>query len=144
MTETIIRRVRIDDSGSIQNLSAQLGYVYSETETISNIEEISNSHNDMCYVLLENDSVKGYIHIQLHITLYMPKVINVLGLVIDENCRKKSYGRMLMNAAEKWAKENNCTGVRLNSGESREEAHLFYRKIGYTNNKNHKCFIKIF
>ena len=42
----------------------------------------------------------------------------------------------------KWAKENGIKKVRLNSGFSRKDAHIFYRSIGYNNEKEQIRFMK--
>lgn len=49
-----------------------------------------------------------------------------------------------MEAAENWAKEIGATGVRLNSGADRTNAHAFYRNIGYEVKKQQIRFLKEF
>jgi len=49
-----------------------------------------------------------------------------------------------MHALENEARNRQYEAIRLNSGMIRKEAHKFYEKIGYDNNKNQKRFIKFF
>lgn len=47
-----------------------------------------------------------------------------------------------MTALEKEARLRNYAVIRLNSGVKRVEAHQFYERIGYKNDKMQKRFIK--
>ena len=47
-----------------------------------------------------------------------------------------------MRTAEQWAKEMGINVVRLNSGISRNDAHIFYRMLGYSNEKEQIRFLK--
>lgn len=52
-------------------------------------------------------------------------------------------GRLLLEAAESWAKEIGAAGVRLSSGASRSGAHEFYRRMGYDSEKLQIRFMKL-
>ena len=52
------------------------------------------------------------------------------------------FGSILLKIAEKWAADNGCTSVRVNSGAARTNAHKFYRAMGYLNEKDQKRFLK--
>ncbi|MBY9080014.1 GNAT family N-acetyltransferase [Paenibacillus sp. HN-1] len=52
-------------------------------------------------------------------------------LVTNQAYRRQGVGRKLMEFAERMAKERGCIGTWLVSGTSREEAHRFYREMGY-------------
>ena len=47
-----------------------------------------------------------------------------------------------MYSAEKWAKNKGIQVMRLNSGGTRKEAHIFYRNIGFSDEKEQLRFIK--
>ncbi|QQG29864.1 hypothetical protein JFY74_07460 [Pectobacterium carotovorum] len=49
----------------------------------------------------------------------------------------------MMKQTENWAKDMGATGIRLNSGESRIEAHHFYEHIGFKKIKNQASFRKM-
>lgn len=53
-------------------------------------------------------------------------------VVTDERSRGQGLGRALLNEAERLAREAGAYKVMLMSGESRPEAHAFYRRCGYT------------
>lgn len=75
-------------------------------------------------------------------TLYFESAVNILGLAVASEYRKKGFGRALMGAVEAWAEECNIRLVRLNSGSTRKGAHEFYRRIGYSNEKLQIRFMK--
>ncbi len=54
--------------------------------------------------------------------------------MIDKNHRRKGFGIKLMNTAETYAKENNCSHVDLTTKVHRASigTHDFYKKLGYT------------
>jgi GNAT superfamily N-acetyltransferase len=68
--------------------------------------------------------------------------LNVTALVVDDKNQNKGIGKALILEAEKYAKENNLAFVRANSSSGRVEAHNFYRKLGFNNEKDQKRFIK--
>ena len=70
------------------------------------------------------------------------RLVMIAGLVVDKNHRKKGIGRTLMEHAERWAKEQGCSIVRLSSSSNRTTAHRFYEVLGYTNIKTQYSFIK--
>ena len=51
-------------------------------------------------------------------------------------------GKRLLQNVEEWALLTGATGVCLNSGAERKEAHLFYKKCGYEKGKQQVKFLK--
>jgi GNAT superfamily N-acetyltransferase len=60
-------------------------------------------------------------------------------VVTDKNYRRKGIGKILMEMAIKYTKENNCYKVILQSGIKRTEAHRFYENLGF-NGESKKAF----
>ncbi|QWU16626.1 Ribosomal protein S18 acetylase RimI [Paenibacillus sophorae] len=52
-------------------------------------------------------------------------------LVTDKAARRQGVGKKLMAFAEQMAAGRGCKGTWLVSGTAREEAHRFYRELGY-------------
>lgn len=52
-------------------------------------------------------------------------------VIVGESARGQGVGRQLMEAAHKWAWDNNADSIELTSRKSREAANALYKKLGY-------------
>jgi len=52
-------------------------------------------------------------------------------LITDEKHRRKGIGKTILENAIKYAKEQNCYKVLLQSGNKRTDAHPLYEKLGF-------------
>ena len=86
--------------------------------------------------------IAGVIHVEKYNVLYFPTMANILGIAVASDFRRQGIGSALLKRAEEWARENGAYSMRLNSGESRKQAHEFYRSQGYIDNKKQLRFIK--
>ncbi len=86
--------------------------------------------------------IAGVIHVEKYNVLYFPTMANILGIAVDADFRRQGIGSALLKRAEEWARENGASSMRLNSGESRKQAHEFYRAQGYIDDKKQLRFIK--
>lgn len=86
--------------------------------------------------------IAGVIHVEKYNVLYFPTMANILGLAVAADFRRQGIGSALLKRAEEWARKNGAISMRLNSGESRKQAHEFYRAQGYTDDKKQLRFIK--
>ena len=138
----IIREATIEDAFAICNIScADLGY-YCSCEFVSTRISNLDKGREKVFVAEVNGIVAGYIHTEKYQTLYFEPMINILGLAVSSEFRRRGIGRMLLKRAERWANEVGIHKIRLNSGASRKEAHSFYRAMGYSNEKGQIRFIK--
>jgi len=138
----IIREATIEDAFAICNIScADLGYDCSCEFVSTRISNLDKGREKV-FVAEVNGIVSGYIHAEKYQTLYFEPMINILGLAVSSEFRRRGIGRMLLKRAERWANEVGIHKIRLNSGASRKEAHSFYRAMGYRNEKGQIRFIK--
>ena len=137
-----IREATIEDAFAICNIScADLGYDCSCEFVSTRISNLDKGREKV-FVAEVNGIVAGYIHAEKYQTLYFEPMINILGLAVSSEFRRRGIGRMLLKRAERWATEVGIHKIRLNSGASRKEAHSFYRAMGYNNEKGQIRFIK--
>ena len=138
----IIREATIEDAFAICNIScADLGYDCSCEFVSTRISNLDKGREKV-FVAEVNGIVAGYIHAEKYQTLYFEPMINILGLAVSSEFRRRGIGRMLLKHAERWADEVGIHKIRLNSGSSRKEAHSFYRAMGYNKEKGQIRFIK--
>ena len=138
----LIREATIEDAFAICNIScADLGYDCSCEFVSTRISNLDKGREKV-FVAEVNGIVAGYVHAEKYQTLYFEPMINILGLAVSSEFRRRGIGRMLLKRAERWANEVGIHKIRLNSGASRKEAHSFYRAMGYSNEKGQIRFIK--
>ena len=140
----VIREANPEDSAAIAEITAEgLGYDCAPEVIARNIAALDQTHVRL-FVAEIDGSVVGFVEPQVYEAVYFALLVNILGLAVREKHRGMGIGKALMNAAENWAREIGATGVRLNSGATRTNAHAFYRQIGYTTEKQQIRFLKEF
>lgn len=139
----MIREMMIKDVPVVCSLCAVLGYPVS----VELVEEqlikllVRDDHFMRVYEDI-NGKVLGFIEAQEYESLYSQKGFNILGLAVLPEAQEKGIGKQLIVALEQYANQKNYSFIRLNSGEHRKEAHLFYEAMGYDGQKMQKRFIK--
>ncbi len=144
-SDVTIREARTEDCARILELNRDaLGYDYPFAKTQANLAGLMTRPSNKILVGEYKGEVAGYIHAADYDCTYNDPMKNIMALAVDEKLRGMGIGRLLLCAAEKWAAECGCKGVRLASGFARTQAHEFYRHCGYTLRKEHKNFVKLF
>jgi len=146
MSKVKIRQATASDIAAMNELFRKdLGY---EGCTLEIVEKqfagLDNSREAVFVAEVGDDSghIAGVIHIEKYNVLYFPTMANILGLAVAADFRRQGIGSALLKRAEEWAPENGASSMRLNSGESRKQAHEFYRAQGYIDDKKQLRFIK--
>lgn len=142
--EIAIRKACAADSCAIWEICMEdMGYDCSLELVSSKLQRLDSTHEAVFAAESEN-RVIGFIHVEKYDTLYLETLANILGLAVRADSRRKGAGHLLMEAAEKWAKEVGAVGIRLNSGAERADAHNFYRSAGFISEKQQLRFMKLF
>lgn len=138
-----VRRAVMDDVIDISLLAQQLGYPNRLQDMEKRLGKILSNSNQAVFVVdIAEQNTAGYIHAVKNTYLEAGTVVEVGGLVINGLFRRRGLGKLLLGAAERWAKEMDCRQIRLRSNVIREEAHQFYKDMGYTINKTQYSFVK--
>ena len=90
---------------------------------------LSNFERLKTIVLTEDGSIAGYLSYMFK--EHQTRKMEVDQLVVREGCRGKGYGKMLMEEAEKIARESGCNRVELNCWLFNENALAMYEHIGF-------------
>ncbi|HEM3581167.1 TPA: GNAT family N-acetyltransferase [Streptococcus suis] len=141
----MIRSIEYADLSAIREINAQaLGYDVPLEQTEIQFERCSetNGHTILVFEDDETGQVSGYIHAQVYESLYSDTGLNILGLAVLPSHQGQGIGASLLKAVEQIAQKEGYHFIRLNSAESRLQAHLFYEKNGYHSDKMQKRFIK--
>ncbi len=143
MNDLVIRRALLADAEAICTLSRdELGYAYPVEKTRVKLRAALGNAAQAVFVAEQTGRVVGYIHAEDYNTLYADPMKNILGIAVCSACRKQGIGKRLLEAVEQWAADTGAAGIRLSSGERRQDAHVFYERCGYTSTKMQKYFVK--
>lgn len=129
----IVREADQSDCTALSQLMTQLlGKEITEEHMKNRLEFVQQSPYDYLFVYEENDHILGTLGFRLRETIeQVSRYGEVSIIVIDMEARRKGIGKILMEYAEKLAKEHDCNGTWLVSGHKRAEAHQFYKDLGY-------------
>ena len=85
------------------------------------------------FVAKENGKIMAscYICIIPNLTRGGKSIGFIENVITDVKYRRKGIGKTVMENAIKYAKEQNCYKVLLQSGKTRADAHPFYESIGF-------------
>lgn len=142
----MIRNLKIDDADVLQVINKeQLGYDFPLEATKSQLAKLLKDSSHHFFLGFEDEltqQIIGYVHAEVYEAIYANSLFNILALAVSKDKVNQGIGQELMTALEKEARLRNYAAIRLNSGVKRVEAHQFYERIGYKNDKMQKRFIK--
>ncbi|MGD8328256.1 MAG: GNAT family N-acetyltransferase [Acidobacteriota bacterium] len=143
MSEIRIRRAQSDDAESLAHLSGELGYPAAAAAVAQRLAVLLD-RGDHAVLVAESAEgrVLGWAHAFVAHRLESPSFAEIGGLVVSEGVRGQGIGRCLVAAAERWARNRGLGAIRVRSNVVREEAHAFYRRLGYENLKEQAVFRK--
>lgn len=141
--ELQIREARSADALAIYKLNTEeMKYEFPFEQTRKQLETSIHRTTEKVFVATVGGQVVGYVHAQEYELLYAPPLKNILGLAVSREYKRMGIGKRLLQKVEEWALLTGATGVCLNSGAERKEAHLFYKKCGYEKGKQQVKFLK--
>lgn len=137
-----IRPAHESDADDVVHLTAQLGYDVDAAVLKERLQRILARPDQRFLVAVIDGRVVGWLHVVTAEYVEAARFVVIAGLVVDKGHRRRGIGRALIERAETWAQEQDCSIVRLWSTSSRTEAHRFYEGLGYTNIKTQYSFAK--
>ena len=146
MKKVKIRQATTSDIPAMNELFRKdLGYAECRLEIVEKQFTGLDNSREAVFVAEAGDEegcIAGVIHVEKYNVLYFPTMANILGIAVSADFRRQGIGSALLKRGEEWARENGASSMRLNSGESRKQAHEFYRAQGYIDDKKQLRFIK--
>lgn len=139
-----IRAATERDIESLCSLVQELkGSSISHTDMQNRLQFVQISPFDFLYVYEEEENILGLLGFRIRENLEDVTRYGEISIIsVDSDARRKGIGQYLMGYAEQLAKEHNCIGTWLVSGLQRQEAHPFYKQLGYE--VNGYRFVKYF
>jgi GNAT superfamily N-acetyltransferase len=140
--ELIAREIMTMDAVAAARLSGELGYPVSCEEMKQRIESLARMPDHAVYVACISGEVVGWIHVQITHHLQAEPRAEIGGLVVSSEARSRGIGRRLVAVAEEWARQQGLKTVVVRSRATREAAHRFYLREGYSVTKTSAVFAK--
>ena len=127
-----IRAAKAKDSAVLADLLDQLGYPASASKVAERFGRLAEMASEKMLVAERNGNVIGLISVHLTMLLHTDaNLCRITSLAVDQAARRQGVGRMLIQAAERWAWSRDCAVIELTSSDHRTEAHRFYAACGY-------------
>jgi len=112
-------------------------------EIFGKVNTIKNSGSKSEIIVAEEDAIIiAYAYLTEVTFLGLDSFIEIQSILVDESVRGNGIGKQLMKQAEEWAKQNGYNKVMLSSRIQLENAHKFYKSIGYKIAKQSYFFSK--
>lgn len=110
----------------------QLDYPIEAEALAERLARLASSEADHCVVAEADGNVVGFasLHASLSIVDDQP-VSKLSAIVVDTEHRHRGIGEALVSAIEADARTRGCSLIFLTTAEHREDAHIFYRRIGF-------------
>lgn len=130
----LLREATPNDIPAIAHLMGHLGYPTSLEEMEVKMGWIL-AHPDYHTILaIYQNEVVGFSGLMRGFSFERSgKYVRVISFVVKKEVRNMGIGKILINASEQWAIEQNADNVVISSGnrDERLDAHAFYQKVGY-------------
>ena len=121
-----------DDAERIAELLGQLGYPTEVPVVRGRLERLAASGADETWLAERDGQIVGLIGLHVSDSLeHDGPVGKISEIVVDEGHRGKGIGAALMERAEREARRRGCVLLFLTTAERRQEAHRFYRRLGF-------------
>ena len=140
-----VRAAQPYDSNRIADLAAQLGYQCSGQQIRKRLGGMQDPKQYAVYVAeFPGGLVAGWVGVYVFRTVELDAVAEISGLIVDENTRSSGIGKILLDAAENWARQVGCNAISVHSNVTRDQAHRFYMNNGFEPVKTQRIFRKTF
>jgi GNAT superfamily N-acetyltransferase len=130
--DLVIRAASAEDSAPIADLLTQLGYPCSPEEAKERLATWRADDRGGVLAAVIGTSVVGFVAV--HAIPYFERSgswARICALAVDRLHRRAGVGRRLVHACEEAAAGWGCATVEVTSSRTRDDAHAFYRRLGY-------------
>jgi GNAT superfamily N-acetyltransferase len=136
-----IRLAQVADAEHLVRLTAQLGYDITIKDASERLQRVLE-RRDQRFFIADDGRPVGWLHAARVEYFESGACVVINGLVVDSDCRGAGVGRLLLQQAEQWAREQGIGIVRVWSSDQRHRAHRFYAREGYEIVKTQLAFVK--
>jgi ribosomal protein S18 acetylase RimI-like enzyme len=140
----IIRRASEKDCAAIAELTAELGYPALLDIIVARVRAISVSGDDLLLVCADAQD-KPIAWLQAHAAQILESGfrVEIVGLIVSAEARRRGIGRSLLEEAERWAMSIKANTLVTRSDIKRTESHAFYPALGFNRTKTQDVYRKV-
>ncbi|CAK1238397.1 GNAT family N-acetyltransferase [Fructobacillus tropaeoli] len=141
-----IREATLLDLAALHTLNTnELGYDYPIEKAKNQLLQVLEDQRHHLLAVAENPQHKvlGYLHAEVYQEIYVDSALNILALAVNQSVQGQGIGSALIKWLEEAGKSRNIHTIRLNSGANRQDAHAFYRHLGFEEVKTQKKFVLV-
>ncbi|WP_130733816.1 GNAT family N-acetyltransferase [Flavobacterium sp. J27] len=133
MKESIVAKIVKDTlSDEVSILLHQLNPDLEWTTIKERQEQMFQFPNYICFGLYLDNKLIGITCAWVMVRIYCGKQIEIDNVILDKSYHSKGYGAVLVEFIEKWAIENQCNTIELNTYVQNSRSHKFYFNQGYS------------
>jgi GNAT superfamily N-acetyltransferase len=126
-----IREAKPSDAGRLAELIRELGHEIVEKQVRKNLDALKKT-GELLLVATLDKQIVGMCAVSRRIMINRPAPLGrITSLIVTRDAQGHGIGRMLVEAAEAWLREEGCQLVEVTSNDRLAEAHAFYRHLGY-------------
>lgn len=126
-----LREAKPADAPRLVELIHELGHEITEAEVRKNLAALRKSGETPLVATLDQKLV-GMCGVGRRAVIHRPAPLGrITALVVAGEAQGHGIGRMLVEAAEDWMREEGCQLAEVTSNDRRADAHAFYRHLGY-------------
>ena len=137
-----IREICPDDAEAAAWLGELLGYPVSSAVIRERIERLRDAGDRTVLVACADDAVVGWIDLSIVSHLVSGSYGEIGGMVVASEYQSRGIGRDLIAQAEGWVRGRGVTRMVVRSRTTRDRAHRFYIREGYSKTKTSEVFSK--
>jgi (aminoalkyl)phosphonate N-acetyltransferase len=137
-----IREIMRSDAEAAAQLSGEFGYPASKETMERRIKALQDRSDHAVFVACVEDAAVAWIDVGIVHHLQSEPYGEIGGFVVSQKCRSMGIGKQLIARAEEWMRERGLKRALVRSQISREAAHRFYLREGYSRVKTSAVFEK--
>lgn len=127
-----LRAATPDDAAAMAVLSGQLGYPVSDEDMRKRLETtLAEPERHAVFVTTNDGSLTGWIHVMQVDRLERSAHGEIAALVVAEGERGRGTGARLVGVAVEWTRDLGLKRLTVRSRVERDDAHRFYRRMGF-------------
>jgi GNAT superfamily N-acetyltransferase len=136
--KTSVKFIEPHDSEQLLGLLHELGYDPDSVQMAAMLDRLVRSDMDYLIGSFDGERLVGWLHATIMHRLTSGKFVEIVGLIVSNDYRRRGIGKALVEKSLHWATSHENASVRVRCNRLRSEAHLFYDTMGFSEQKEQK------